>query len=80
MKRAERWSRAVAKRVAADFKRRRGIGWPWIGCRDELIDAEVLDQIRIAWAVDPQATFTPDEILAFRTYLVEELAKNGYPL
>ena len=79
MKPNERMSRAVARRVAKGFSRSsRREAWTWTTAHAEIVDALVMDEIRSAWSADSAAVFTPHEIMAFRTMLVEELAAEGF--
>jgi len=76
-----RMSRAVAKRIAKEFKRTtRRDAWAWTTAHAEIVDALVMDEIRVAWTADSAAVFTPAEIMEFRSMLVEELAAAGYPM
>jgi len=76
-----RMTRAVAKRVAKEFKRTpRRDAWAWTTAHSEIVDALVMDEIRVAWTADSQVIFTPTDIMEFRAMLVEELKIAGYDM
>lgn len=69
-----------AKRIARQFKgSHRARIWRIVpAARSALLDAEVMDQIRAADAVDAQGPVTPQAILNLRTMIEVELAHVGF--
>jgi len=67
---------AAAKRAAAEFKGVRGRAWAWTTLRDEIVDAECMDQVRSA--VFSGGAISGTQIMEFRHAFVEALAKIGF--
>jgi hypothetical protein len=67
---------AAAQRAANEFKGGRGKDWPWTTLRDEIIDAECMDQIRAAHFSG--GTATSAMIMEFRDAFVAAIAKIGF--
>jgi hypothetical protein len=66
----------AASRAAQEFARGRGRSWAWIADRDMIIDAECTDQTRAAHGTG--GTATSDQIMMFRTFFIEAIAKKGF--
>jgi hypothetical protein len=66
----------AAIRAAREFKAGRGRAWSWIADRDMIIDAECMDQIRAAYGTG--GTATSGQIMEFRRFFIEAIAKYGF--
>lgn len=67
---------SAAKRAAAEFKRGRGRAWAWTTLRNEIIDAECMDQVRSA--VFSGGAISGAQIMEFRHAFIAALAKIGF--
>lgn len=62
--------------AAAKFKAGRGKAWKWTTLRDEIIDAECMDQVRAAHYSG--GTATSAMIMEFRDAFAAAVAKIGF--
>lgn len=65
-----------AIRAAKKFPTGRGLAWPWVKLTAALIDAECMDQVRIAHNAGGELTVA--EIMEFRDEFVAALKAAGF--
>ena len=70
--------KTAAIRAAQEFGKGRGRSWAWIADHDMVVDAECMDQIRAADGTG--GTATSAQIMEFRKFFVEEIARHGFTL
>lgn len=62
--------------AAQKFKRGRGTAWAWISDHEMIIDAECMDQVRVAHGMGGK--ISNEEIMEFRKEFVACIAKEGF--
>ena len=73
-----RLTEKLAKRIARDFhKTSRAHAWRWSDT-DLVLDALVMDEIRVAWSADSTHAFAAEELVEFRKMLAAALAAKGF--
>lgn len=81
MKFTDKQITAIIGRSAGAFRSGRGRVWNWVGAslRECILDAEVMDHIRLATAYgDIKATIDAEELLKFRKALELRLGELGF--